>query len=168
VEFWYRQKPWTNRSFEEVKEEIFSLVMSQIEDHGTINPGVISVLNLFERKGLKIGLASSSPLKIIELVVRKLNLNQRFQVLCSADQVRFGKPHPAVYLAAMEQLGSTGHASIAFEDSFNGLISAKSARMKAVAVLESQFYSDTRFDFADLRLRSLEEFTEAHFDLLNQ
>jgi sugar-phosphatase len=168
VAFWYHYKPWANKSFEKIKEEVFNNVMDQIEEQGTLNAGVISLLNFFEGKGMKIGLASSSPIKIIQLVVNKLDLKHRFQVLCSADQVRFGKPHPAVYLAALDELESNGVSSLAIEDSFNGLISAKAARMKTLAVLESRYFPETRFDFADLKLRSLEEFTKAHFDSLNQ
>jgi sugar-phosphatase len=167
VDFWYQYKPWKNRSLEDVKEETFLHVMEQIEENGTLNSGVLHLLNLFENKGMKIGLASSSPLKIIELVVSKFDIANRFQVLCTADQVSFGKPHPAVYLAALNEIGSKNVNSIAFEDSFNGLLSAKSARMKAVAILEPYYYQQTRFDFADLKLRSLDEFTESHLAILN-
>jgi len=168
VEYWYQYKPWKNRSLDDVKEEIFIHVMEQIEEKGSLNSGVVKLLDLFENKGIKIGLASSSPLKIIELVVSRFDISKRFKVLCSADQVNYGKPHPAVYLAALNEIGSKCVNSIAFEDSFNGLLSAKSARMKAVAILEPYYYQQTRFDFADLKLRSLDEFTLADLETLSQ
>lgn len=167
VAFWYHHKPWSNKSMDEVKEEIFAHVMEQIADKGAIMPGVLRLIDMFEAKGLKIGLASSSPLKIITQVVNKLAIADRFQILHSSDMERVGKPHPAVYLGAAERLNTKKNNCLTFEDSFNGLLSAKSARMKAVAVLEPFNYDNTRFDFADLKIRSLTEFTEEHFNILN-
>lgn len=47
---------------------------------------------------------------------------------------------------------------IAFEDSFNGLLSAKSAKMKTVVVPEKTFWEETKFDIADFKLKSLADF----------
>lgn len=167
INFWHNRKPWTNKSFHEIKEELYTLVMEQVDKNGQIFPGVTRLLDMFESKGLKIGLASSSPLKIIQQVVLKLGINDRFQILHSAEAELTGKPHPAVYLGAAQRLGVPKNSCIAFEDSFNGLLSAKAAQMKAIAVLEPCNYPLSRFDFADLKLQSLNEFSEPHYTSLN-
>ena len=56
---------------------------------------------------------------------------------------------------------------LAFEDSFNGAISAKAARMKLVTVPDSHDFPSTRFDFADLKIASLTDFKEKDFEHLN-
>lgn len=166
ISYWYQRFPWTNLTFDEVKESLFSNVIQLVKDHGVINPGVTDLLTMFEKKGLKIGLASSSPPELLDLVVTKFGIKNRFQVIHSADHESYGKPHPAVYLSAAEKLGVEPVKCLAFEDSFNGLLAAKSARLKAVAILEEHNYLTTRFDFADLKIRSLTEFTEEHYSNL--
>lgn len=163
ISYWYHRYPWDNISFDEIKESLFSNVISLVKEHGIINAGVTDLLTFFEKKGLKIGLASSSPPELLDLVVTKFGIKNRFQVIHSSDQESHGKPHPAVYLGAAAKLEVTPSRCLAFEDSFNGLLSAKSAQMKAVAVLEEHNFQSTRFDFADLKIRSLTEFTETQY-----
>jgi sugar-phosphatase len=49
---------------------------------------------------------------------------------------------------------------LAFEDSFNGLLAAKSARMKCVCVPDEMFFRDPKLAIADLILPSLLDFKE--------
>ena len=50
-------------------------------------------------------------------------------------------------------------AAWSFEDSFYGVIAAKAARMKVVAMPDPLEYDQERFGAADLKIRSLTEFT---------
>jgi hypothetical protein len=84
----------------------------------------------------------------------------------NAEHLPFGKPHPQVYLNCAEALGSNVHECICFEDSFNGLIAAKSARMRCVVVPHHSQIKDERWGAADLKLSSLQNFGELHFGLL--
>jgi mannitol-1-/sugar-/sorbitol-6-/2-deoxyglucose-6-phosphatase len=72
-----------------------------------------------------------------------------------------------LYLNCAETLGSYPTACICFEDSFNGLIAAKAARMKCVIVPHVSQLKDERWGAADLKLSSLQNFGELHFDLIN-
>ena len=76
-------------------------------------------------------------------------------VVVSAESLRYGKPHPAVYLEAASRLGVPPTECLVFEDSLNGVIAAKAARMTVIAVPQR---SDPRFVLADRVLRSLLEF----------
>jgi sugar-phosphatase len=88
-------------------------------------------------------------------------------VLNSSEKEEYGKPHPGVYLTTAQKLQTDPRNCLAFEDSFNGAIAAKAARMKVVTVPDPADFNDRRFDFSDLKLSSLLEFTEEKFDLLN-
>jgi sugar-phosphatase len=57
---------------------------------------------------------------------------------------------------------------ICFEDSFNGMIAAKSARMKCVVIPHAYNSKEEKWGAADLKLSSLQNFGELHFNLLNQ
>jgi sugar-phosphatase len=49
---------------------------------------------------------------------------------------------------------------LVIEDSFNGLIAAKAARMKTVVIPMAEQWNEARFDIADTKLKSLRDFSE--------
>ncbi|MFX5555089.1 HAD-IA family hydrolase, partial [Acinetobacter baumannii] len=75
-----------------------------------------------------------SPQTLIDLVVDMLQIKNVVMATASAEDLAFGKPHPEVYLHCAEQLQSHPLQCVCFEDSFNGMIAAKAARMKCVVV----------------------------------
>ena len=81
-----------------------------------------------------IALASSSPRIIIEAALERLGLASAFDVVQSAETEPYGKPHPAIFLRTAERLGVSPLACTVLEDSMNGVIAAKAARMRCVAV----------------------------------
>ena len=79
-------------------------------------------------------IASSSPRRLIDLVVSRLDLGDALTVTVSTEEVARGKPFPDGYLRACELLGSDPARSVAVEDSTNGVRSAFAAGMKVVCV----------------------------------
>lgn len=158
VKHWYQFKPWDSRSLQDVEQEILDEVSSLILQKGQAMEGVYEVLELFKVNNIKIGLASSSPSHLIDAVVKKLEIDGYFDALVSAEHEKYGKPHPAVFLSAAEQLEVSPTNCLVFEDSFNGLIAAKAARMKAVVIPQPEEFDQQRFSIADIKLRSLREF----------
>ncbi len=166
VAFWYQKHPWKGATPGEVEQDIAREFMLLLKQAGPME-GVGQTMEFFRQKGLPLGLASSSTLDVIEAVIEKLGIASYFKVVCSAEHEEFGKPHPAVFITTARKLGASPVATLAFEDSFNGLLSAKAARMKTVAVPEAAHYHQTRFDIADVKLRSLAGFTPEVFEQLN-
>jgi mannitol-1-/sugar-/sorbitol-6-/2-deoxyglucose-6-phosphatase len=123
-------------------------------------PGIEHALSFFKRSNFKIGLASSSPMQLINVVVNKLGIDHFFTAKASAENLPFSKPHPQVFLNCAELLRSSPVDCICFEDSFNGMIAAKAARMKCVVVPAYQHQQDPRWAAADLKLSSLQNFNE--------
>ena len=167
VNHWYSYFQWEKKSKEQVCEEIMSAVSQQVLSHGKIMEGVPAILDFFKERGLKIGLASSSPTRFIQLVLDHFGLAGYFDAIASAEREPYGKPHPAVYLSCAGQLKSVPLHCMAFEDSINGMIAAKAARMKVVAVLEVHNLQNSKYVLADLKLNKLAEFTAMHLEHLN-
>jgi sugar-phosphatase len=138
-----------------------------ILERADLKEGYLDVLQLFVEKKLPLAVASSSPLKLITTALKKFHLFEFFKIISSSENEEHGKPHPALYLNAAKKLGVDPVNCLAFEDSFNGAISAKAARMKLVTIPDSHDFSSTRFDFADLKLPSLKDFREKQFEYLN-
>ncbi|MEH0154173.1 hexitol phosphatase HxpB [Limibacter armeniacum] len=166
VEYWYQVEPWAHKATGEVAEEIVTESLRLILEKAAVMPGVHELINFVKQEGLRLGLASSSPMNMIKAIVPKIGIENELEVLRSGDQEKLAKPHPDVFIHAAEELGLRPNECLVFEDSFNGLLAAKAAKMKAVVVPED--YDDPRFVIADLKLRSLEEFTAIHFEELNQ
>ena len=125
------------------------------------NPiGINHILELLKYEGIKIGLATSSPSRLIDVVVDKLNIRSYFSAFSSAEFLEFGKPHPQVYLDCAVLLNSRPVDCICFEDSFFGMIAAKAARMHCVVVPHSDVREQLRFRAADHVLHSLNDFTK--------
>lgn len=159
TEFWSHKIPWPKGlDSQQVAQEILIEIISLAKSEGRVMPGVLNVLDYLKSQGVLIGLATSSPVIMIEELIHHFQLNQYFDVMISADTVEMGKPHPAVYLECAKELNVKPWDCIAFEDSINGMIAAKAARMQVVVVPEAQKISDERFGLADLKLKSLKDF----------
>lgn len=157
VAHWYRIRPWSGPSQEEVVQRILDQVIALILQEGQPKAGVLEALALMEARGLKIGLATSSPFAMVDAVLGKLGIRDRFLAVHSAEVERFGKPHPDVYIHAAEKLGVLPVQCLAIEDSFTGLLAAKAASMQALIVPDPALVGDPRLAIADHQLSSLAE-----------
>jgi HAD superfamily hydrolase (TIGR01509 family) len=104
--------------------------------HGlSLKPGAMAILD--EVRGrVPVGLASSSARMLIDAILQHFGLQKYFDVTVSGREVRRAKPHPDVYLRAIELLGVPAAESLALEDSRNGVRAARAAGMKVIAVPE--------------------------------
>jgi sugar-phosphatase len=146
-------------------DTIINKAIQKIDTKGQIFPGVETIIPFFKQRGFKIGLATSSPLSLVNVVLRKLNLENSFDAITSAEKLPWGKPHPEVYINCATALGVRSIECIAFEDSFNGMIAAKAARMKCVIIPSPADHDHPKWNAADLKLHSLAEFDEEKLNL---
>jgi len=165
VDYWHNYFKWKGKSTEQVTNEIIDLVTDKIIKKGKPMKGLDYILDFFEKRKFKMGLASSSPLRLIDAATTHFGIKDRFQAIASAEFESHGKPHPAVYLACAKALGSNALDCIAFEDSITGMTAAKAARMKVIAVPEPHNRHNKRYALADVQLNSLKDFND---DILGQ
>jgi len=158
VEQWQRVYPWTDPPRKVVEAEIERRVIDLIREQAIPNPGVHEILELLSGAGYPLGIASSSASDVINVVLETLGIAHYFAVVQSAEHEPFGKPHPAVYIEAARRLNVAPTDCVAFEDSPNGVIAAKAARMRCIAVPDPALVDDRRFLAADLLLGSLTDF----------
>jgi sugar-phosphatase len=151
----------------EAEHNIIETVLKKIRERGTVMKGVQHIFNFFHDKGFKMGIATSSPQELIDLVVEMLGIKSIINATASAQELPYGKPHPQVYLDCAEKLGSESTSCICFEDSFNGMIAVKAARMKCVVIPHHALLKEERWAAADLKLSSLQNFGELHFGVLS-
>lgn len=169
IKLWHEKYPWDlkENSFEKVGTSIVDSLITLIKQKGVLNAGVTELLEMFTAKNLPMAIASSSDKRIIDSVMNKFNLTKYFRVIHSAEYEEYGKPHPAIYLTTAKMLGVEPQYCLAIEDSFNGVVSAVSARMKTAAYPEKTNFYNPKFAIADIRFRTLKDFTEEEFEKLN-
>lgn len=158
TEYWAVKYPWQGSSAKEVADEILEEIIEASKQRATVMPGVVASLELLKENNYKIGLASSSPMRMIDELITFFNLKHYFDVIVSADTVELGKPHPAVFLLAAKELKSNPIHCVVLEDSINGFLAGKSARMKVIMVPDVLNYHKPEFMLADAKLTSLVEF----------
>lgn len=159
VAYWHTRSPWTGSSQAQVTAELNAAALRLISANAVPMPGVYEIVSFFKAKPLPLAVASSSRMDLIESVLAKLNIRPDFSVVHSGALEAKGKPDPAVYLTAARMLGVEPAGCLAFEDSVNGMRAATRAGMKVVAVPAPENYPRPEYDEADLKIRSLTDFT---------
>ncbi|EGT4265751.1 hexitol phosphatase HxpB [Cronobacter sakazakii] len=162
VALWFAQQPWNGPSLDEVTQRIITRAMTLVEEKRPLLPGVADVIALCKAQGLKVGLASASPLRMLERVLTLFDLREQFDALASAEHLPYSKPHPQVYLDAAAKLGVDPLCCVTLEDSVNGMVATKAARMRSIVVPAEENRSDARWALANVRLNSLTELEPWH------
>lgn len=160
IDFWFNhfKMPLTNSTI--IEQQIIEKVEMLVVQNGKAMPGLQHIFNFFISKNFKIGLASSSPISLINTVVDLLQIGPYLNNVTSAATLQYGKPHPEVYLNCATALQAKPVECICFEDSFTGMIAAKAARMKCVVVPEHKSSKALKWAAADLKISSLQNFNE--------
>ncbi len=157
IEYWYNVAGWEGVSPKEVEKRIVERMISLIQENGEPLEGVIETLNYLSEHSFKIGLATSSYNILIETVLNALNIRDRFEVVHSAEDEEYGKPHPAVYLTVAEKLGVNPLKCMVIEDSLNGIIAGKAARMKVVCIPEKTHHPEPKLVIADATFENMQQ-----------
>jgi beta-phosphoglucomutase-like phosphatase (HAD superfamily) len=155
--YWYERRPWIGPEPGILAGEILNGVIRRVGERGMAMPGSRDAIRLFQARGLRLALASSSALSLINAVIDHLDLRPFFDAVCSAENELHGKPHPDVYLSAAAGLGLAPQACLAIEDSIAGVQAAKAAGMPCIAVPLPELRQDARYNVADLVIDSLSQ-----------
>ncbi|HAU5607164.1 TPA: hexitol phosphatase HxpB [Citrobacter koseri] len=162
VDLWYAQQPWNGPDRQAVTDRIITRAISLVEETRPLLPGVREAVALCKSQGLMVGLASASPLHMLEKVLTMFDLRESFDALASAEKLPYSKPHPQVYLDCAAKLSVDPLTCVALEDSVNGMVASKAARMRSIVVPAEEGQHDPRFALANVKLTSLAELTAAH------
>jgi sugar-phosphatase len=166
VSWWLRDYKFDNTELEKAAGRIVDGVIKRINTKGQALPGIEYIFEFFRHRNYKIGLATSSPMRLADTVINLLGIGRYLDVRTSAEKMQYGKPHPQVYLECAEALNASPLQCVCFEDSINGMIAAKAARMKCIVVPTYNQQKDERWSLADLKVSSLQNFSELHINLL--
>ena len=120
------------------------VVRRMAERYGSELPLIPGAVEAVERlaKRWPLGVASSSNRELIDLVLELSGLARLFRATVSSEEVARGKPAPDVYLEAAARLGVDAARAAAIEDSRSGILSARAAGMRVIAIPNRSFPPD--------------------------
>jgi HAD superfamily hydrolase (TIGR01509 family) len=119
-------------------------------------PGVVELVAAARAAGLKTGVASSSTHSWVDAHLERLGILHLIDCIRCRDDVPSAKPAPDLYLAVLECLDVRPEESVAIEDSPNGVLAARAAGMRSVAV-PNTITSGQDLSLADLKVESLRD-----------
>lgn len=117
-------------------------------------PGASELIEGLFNKRIPLAVASGSRTEFIMRVIDTLELRSFFQTFVSSDEVAHGKPAPDVFLLAAQRLGVESSDCVVIEDGLSGMIGAKAAGMKCIALLTHVHEKDSP---ADIKVHDLRE-----------
>jgi len=120
-------------------------------------PGFLQLIK-FLKKNYKLALVTSTSRKIQRKVFKEYDLNKYFDIVINGDLVKKGKPDPEPYALAIKKLGFKPNECVVIEDADNGVLSAKRAGAKVIAITNT--LPKSRLKKADFIVNNLFEIKE--------
>jgi HAD superfamily hydrolase (TIGR01509 family) len=144
---------------DEINREVVERLSANYREHLPALPGARAAVERLAARW-PLGLASSSNRELIDMALELLGVEHLFAATVSSEEVARGKPAPDVYLEAARRLGVDPASAAAVEDSRNGILAAKAAGMRVLAIPNRHFPPDEdALAQADVVLDSLAELT---------
>lgn len=149
VEIWLNHFNIKTITVSDLENQVLDILVNLIETEGKPMPGILESLVYAREKGLKTGLATSSSNRLLNAVLLKLQIEKLFDAIVSAEFMPYGKPHPEVFLVCAQKLDVHPTECLVVEDSVNGVVAAKAAQMKVIAVPDAEHNHLKQFAVAD-------------------
>jgi HAD superfamily hydrolase (TIGR01509 family) len=123
---------------DEINREVVQRLIASYRERLPVIPGAREAVQRLAARW-PLGLASSSNRELIDLALELLGVRNLFRATVSSEEVPRGKPAPDVYLEAARRLDADPTRTAAIEDSHNGILSAKAAGMRVIAIPNRHF-----------------------------
>jgi beta-phosphoglucomutase len=129
----------------------------------TLIDGVLDLIKEYHSNGLTLVLASSAAMTSINQIFNRFELEQYFVAKLSGGDLKQSKPHPEIFINAVQASGYSKNECIVIEDSTNGIQAAKGAGVFCVGF--DSFHSKNQdYSKADLVIK---DFNEINYNKIN-
>ena len=127
---------------------------NELIERQSIMPGIMNYLNSAKELNLQTAIASSSERAWVKGHLKRLGIEKFFNFIHTVEETNIPKPDPALYNLTLKSLQLLPEEVLAFEDSTNGISSAKAAGLNCIAV-PNPITRLLKLDNADLIIDSL-------------
>lgn len=165
ITFWNHHKKLRIQDEKAVEDAIIDQMIVLVRESPIPLKGVNETLAYLKKSNIKIGLATSSPYRLLNAVLSALKIDEYFDFVHSAEKESHGKPHPVVYISAARALSVNPSKCLVIEDSLNGVISGKAAKMDVVCIPEKTHEPNSKLNVADYLF---DDMAEMLYDIKNE
>lgn len=153
--FTYIRKRWQTAMDEDAMQKIAdSILLEQYTYHIQPVPGAISFVKTCREKGKKLAVVTSSPMVLVEPVLKRLGIWDDFDGIASAEDQKLSKREPEIFTRTLDALGMSAQRTLYFEDSRYALETADRLGITGIGMkTETEPYLDRAAieDFCEVR-----------------
>ncbi|MDR2757387.1 MAG: HAD family phosphatase [Planctomycetaceae bacterium] len=143
-------------TWQELQQESEDFFLQFLNEGFSTMPGLFELLEHLEKYKIPKGICTSSAERIVSEVLRRKNLEKRFDFVLTAENITQGKPDPEIYLKAADLFGVLPQEMLVLEDSVAGSQAAQNAAAFPVVVL-AKHNKNGNFSAARLITHSLND-----------
>ncbi len=151
-------------TIEDIKLEWHGMAKHHYRHKICLKEGVEDIIDFFNDKGMKLGIGTSNSQALTKEILQKHGIYDYFDVIVTSCEVEKGKPHPDVFLKVAALLNVSPEQCIVFEDTYAGVLAAKRAGMKVIAV-EDEASLPNKDEIVKLADKYISNFIELVFPL---
>lgn len=123
-------------SVEDIVNEWNNMAYDFYKNRINLKSGVRKFIEFLKDNDYKLGIGTSNSKKLSTTVLEKHDILKHFDTLRTSDEVKKGKPNPDVFLKVAEDLNVKPEECLVFEDTYAGVLAAKRAGMKVIAIAD--------------------------------
>ena len=135
----------SNLSIEEIRTryyQFFQDLFSTVDYLSIFRAEIKDILRFAKQNQIKLAVASSSHKAHIDNILTVCGIKHEFDLIVSGEQFEHSKPDPTIYRYTCEQLGVKPENAVAIEDSYYGMLSAKTAGLTVIGYEEKRMLID--------------------------
>ncbi|MDD3173120.1 MAG: HAD family phosphatase [Herbinix sp.] len=146
-------------SLEQIKSDWNQMAWDKYLNEVPVKEGVIELLEHLKQRGIPAGIATSNSRELVDLIIKKYQMQEYFASIRTSCEVATGKPSPDIYLLVAKDLDVEPTRCLVFEDILVGVMAGKNANMKVCAVYDkySEKEQDEKIKLADYYVNSITE-----------
>ena len=147
-------------SVEDIIQTWLDMARHEYANNVRLKPYTKEYLDVLRKKGIKLGMATSSDPYLLEPVLKNNGIDGYFDEICYTSQVGRNKSFPDIYIYTAKKLGVSERNCVVFEDIIEGINGANKADMYTVAVYDEASKDSEKhlrdaadryiFDFSDM------------------
>lgn len=149
-------------SLEEIQDMWTDMAYQKYTTEVPLKKGIRKFLETQKRRGLKLGIATSNGMELVNATLRALDIQKYFDSVHTACEVAKGKPAPDIYLLVAEELNVKPGRCLVFEDVPMGILAGKNAGMRTCAVDDefSRIQEEKKKQMADYYIEDYDELND--------
>jgi len=160
---YFKQRFQIPDGIEKIKGDWNRLAWDKYRNEVPLKSGVFEFLTHCKQSGLKMGIATSNSIELVNSIAKVHKLDQFITVIRTSCDVKKGKPAPDIYLLVASQLNVAPEKCLVFEDIIPGIQAGKAAGMSVCAV-EDPYSADQREQKKELA----DYYIENYFEILEK